>query len=200
VAEVASHAVEPEDALRAEVYALLSRLLYTPPKADLLEVVRGLQGDDSDMGQAVGSLAAAARGLTVDNIEDEYLALFVGLDGGELNPYGSSYGAGLHYAQPLAELRRDLTQLGIERRDSVREPEDHIAVLCGIMAGLITGQLGEGAPSLDGQRRFFDRHLAKWAPRFFEDLETAEAAKFYAPLGQIGRVFLDVERQAFDMA
>jgi TorA maturation chaperone TorD len=91
-----------------------------------------------------------------------------------------------------------MARLGIGRRDDVPEPEDHIAALCEMMAGLITGAFGEPA-SLDEQRRFFTRHLASWAPRFFEDLQAARAAVLYMPVGRIGRIFIAIEAEAFGM-
>ena len=84
------------------------------------------------------------------------------------------------------------------RADTVKEPEDHIAALCEMMAGLITGAFG--APvDLAGQRRFFDSHLEPWAPLFFEDLEKARSARLYAPIGTLGRLFMAIEKTAFMM-
>ena len=44
---------------------------------------------------------------------------------------------------------------------------------------------------------FFDAHLAKWAALFFTDLEEAQSAVFYAPVGSLGRAFMAVEADAF---
>src|SRR3546814_15777160 len=73
------------------------------------------------------------------------------------------------------------------------------AALCEMMAGLITGSFGAPA-DLAGQRHFFDTHIGCWAPRFFEDLQAAQSAVLYMPVGTIGRLFLAVEAEAFDMA
>ena len=35
--------------------------------------------------------------------------------------------------------------------------------------------------------------------RFFADLETARHARFYRPVGTIGRIFIEIEAQAFAM-
>ncbi len=68
-----------------------------------------------------------------------------------------------------------------------------------MMCGLITGAFG--APvDLARQQAFFDTHIAPWAERFFEDLEAAERAGFYKPVGTIGKLFLRIESQAFEMA
>src|SRR3546814_4966026 len=68
-----------------------------------------------------------------------------------------------------------------------------------MMAGLITGSFGAPA-DLAEQRHFFDTHIGCWAPRFFEDLQAAQSAVLYMPVGTIGRLFLAVEAEAFDMA
>ena len=81
----------------------------------------------------------------------------------------------------------------------MHEPDDHIASLCEIMGGLITGAYGEPA-DLDKQKAFFDVHIGSWAALFFRDLEATPSAKFYQPVGTVGRLFLEVEGQAFKMA
>ena len=191
--------ISDEDQLRAGWYALLAQLLSREPDTRLLQMLRGLEGDDSDLGKGIRALAAAARGTTVESARQEYFDLFVGLGQGELLPYASYYLTGFLNEKPLARLRGDMARLRIARADDVKEPEDHIAALCEMMSGLITGSFGAPA-DLDEQRRFFDTHVGCWAPRFFEDLQGAQAAVLYMPVGTIGRLFMAIEVQAFDMA
>ena len=191
--------ITDEDQLRAGWYALLAQLLSHEPSDRLLQMLRGLEGDDSELGKSIRALAAAARGTTVEVARQEYFDLFIGVGQGELLPYASYYLTGFLNEKPLARLRGDMARLRIARADDVKEPEDHIAALCEMMAGLITGSFGAPA-SLAEQRRFFDTHIGCWAPRFFEDLQGAQAAVLYMPVGTIGRLFLTVETQAFDMA
>jgi TorA maturation chaperone TorD len=191
--------VAEEDVLRAQCYALLARLLAAAPTPDALAQVRALRGDASAFGRALNGLAEMARKTAPESAELEFNDLFIGVGHGELQPYASYYLTGFLYERPLAALRTDMARLGIARRDNVAEPEDHIAALCEMMAGLITGVFGRAA-SLAEQQEFFDRHLAPWAPRFFADLEAAQAAAFYMSVGQVGRLFLAIERDAFAMA
>jgi TorA maturation chaperone TorD len=101
--------------------------------------------------------------------------------------------------KPLAVLRNDMASLQISRAANVFEPEDNIASLCEMMAGMITGRFGKPA-SLDRQKEFFNRHIGPWAGHFFADLEGAKGSVLYAPVGAIGRVFMEIEKQAFRMA
>jgi TorA maturation chaperone TorD len=191
--------ISEEDQLRAGWYALLAQLLSREPGDALLQMLRGLQGDESELGQGIKALAAAARGTSGEAAKQEYFDLFIGLGQGELLPYASYYLTGFLNEKPLARLRGDMARLQIARADDVTEPEDHIAALCEMMAGLITG--GFGAPAeLSEQRAFFDTHIGCWAPRFFEDLQAAQSAVLYMPVGTIGRLFMAIEAQAFEMA
>ena len=49
------------------------------------------------------------------------------------------------------------------------------------------------------QQQFFATHVEPVSPRFFADLEQAETARFYRPVGRAGRLFLEVEASAFQM-
>ncbi|MDH3699956.1 MAG: molecular chaperone TorD family protein [Alphaproteobacteria bacterium] len=195
--------IPDEDQFRAQYYALLGRLLAAPPDASVLTALTGSTGDNSELGQTVAALADAARSTTPAAIDDEYHALFIGMTRGELVPYGSFYLTGFLHEKPLARLRQDMARLRIERAPEVREPEDHIAALCEMMAGLIRGDFGDDqndGPDLATQAAFFEQHIAAWAGQFFMDLETADAAVFYRPVGALGRIFMTIETTAFRMA
>ena len=187
-----------EDALRAKWYSAIAALLARAPSAELLAELGRMEGDDTPFGQAVGALAAAARGSDATAAGREYDALFIGMTQGELTPYASYYLTGFLHEKPLARLRQDLAKLGVAKDESVVEPEDHIAMLLETMAGLITGAYGD-ALSIDDQRAFFDAHIGSWAPKFFSDLEAAEYAVLYMPVGALGRLLVAIEKDGFAM-
>jgi TorA maturation chaperone TorD len=62
------------------------------------------------------------------------------------------------------------------------------------MAGLASRRFPAPAGS---DRELFEQHLAPWIGRFFADLEQAEAADFYRGVGTLGRVFIEIETDAF---
>lgn len=196
-----SAALGEADLARAGFYALLARLLAEPPGGDLLQQVRAIDADDSTLGQELGRLARLARATDQEAAAGEYTLLFYGKgDGGEVLPYASYYRTGILNDKPLADLRGDMKELGIARGDLNKEPEDHIAFMLEMMHGLITGAFGAGPVDLDRQTKFFHDHLAPWAIDFFEDLEAAKSATFYAAVAGLGRVFLSIEQDAFQMA
>src|SRR5215468_7908972 len=185
--------VDEVDAARAQEYALLSVLLARAPDRALLERLASLRGDPSPLGLAHAALAEAAQRTSIERVEREYFDLFIGLGRGELLPYGSYYLTGFLHERPLARLRAHLEKLVIERTAGQAEPEDHAAILCEIMAGLASRRLGAPAGA---DRELFEQHLRPWIGRFFADLERTDA-EFYRHVGTLGRVFIEIETEAF---
>jgi TorA maturation chaperone TorD len=186
--------VDEIDHARAQEYALLATLLSHSPDSRLLSRLAGLRGDVSPIGLAHAALGEAARRANAEDVALEYFALFAGLGQSQLLPYSSHYLNGSLYGRPLARLRETLQNLGIEKMPERSEPEDHAAFLCEIMAGLAGG--GIAAPA-GADRDFFQQHLLPWIERFFVNLEGAEPASFYRSVGLLGRIFIEIETQAF---
>jgi TorA maturation chaperone TorD len=186
--------VDDTDIARLREYALLAALLGRPPDEAMLKRLALLESDRTPLGLAHKALAEAAAEKDAAAVAREYFDLFIGVGRGELLPYESYYLTGFLHERPLARLRADLADLGIERVEGQCEPEDHAAILCEVMAGLIAGEF---AAPVGRQRYFFERHLASWMAQFYGDLEAAKAADFYRPVGAIGRLFIEIETQAF---
>lgn len=186
------------DLFRADTYGLLGALLAGPPGRELVDWLAALEPDaegESPLAQAWERLRAAARGADPDALGEEYQVLFIGLGSGELMPYGSWYQTGYLMEHPLAALRADLAALGIEAAAETREPEDHIAALCQVMAMLVNPQQGFAA---ERQRPFFQAHLERWAGRFFDDLQASPSADFYRAVGCLGGIFMELEARRLE--
>ena len=61
--------ISEEDQLRAGWYALLAQLLSREPSDQLLQMLRGLEGDESELGEGIKALAAT-QGLSVTHLTD----------------------------------------------------------------------------------------------------------------------------------
>ena len=190
-------AIDPLDLARSEQYRFLSGLLMAAPNALQLRAIGALRGAGGAMGHAFDALAQAARDTTEGAVAKEFFELFVGVGRGELLPYASFYQTGFLNERPLAELRGDLARLGVARAEGRYEPEDHIALLFEVMADMAAGKL---VVSPDRQAAFFQRHIAPWAAQFFDDLTIAPSARFYQKLAEIGRLLVDIESRAFQLA
>jgi TorA maturation chaperone TorD len=187
-----------EDALRVQLYRLIAHYLSTPPSDQDLDLAAGLTASaGTPLGDAVMGLSRAASATNAGREAEAYQNLFIGLGRGIFVPYGSYYLTGFLHEKPLARLRADMTTLGIARQDDVSEPEDHIASVMEMMAGLIAGQFG--VVPFDTQRRFFEAHVGSWAGHFLRDLSVDETSPFYGALGTLGLRFIEVEERAFAM-
>jgi TorA maturation chaperone TorD len=189
--------VHDTDLARAQEYALLGNLLARSPSDDMLVRIALLTGDASELGIAHADLAKSAAKSTAETVSREYFDLFGGLGTSGLLPYASHYVADSLYGRPLSRLRETLQQLGIARADNNNEPEDHAATFCEIMAGMANGDI---KVSSTFHHKFFEEQFASWIRRFFIDLEKSSAANFYAQVGMVGRVFIDIEATAFKLS
>lgn len=187
--------VSENDQLRADIYQLLAALLRRHPSPELLSFLGDLEvdaNDDSDMTKAWLALKLAAVQFDSNQLEDEYFNIFLGVGSGEILPYGSWFMTGSLMDKPLALLRQDLMQLGFEREENVKEPEDHVAALCEVMSILLLE-----APAHQ-QLAFYRRHIGSWIIRFFDTLSRCPSAAFYAVVAQLGRAFFETEINEFE--
>jgi TorA maturation chaperone TorD len=189
-------AVDPLDAARAREYLMLARLITTPPTPEFLAALADIMGDASALGMAHLALADAARTMTVTAVGEEYFKLFIGVGRGEVLPYGSFYLTGFLHERPLAELRAELARLGVERREGVFEPEDHLGSLFEVMAGLSDGSFGNGRADADA---FFQKHIQPWAGRVLLDVASSASARFYKAVAALGLTWLDIETEALSL-
>ena len=193
-----SPVISEEDALRADMYDFLASLLRKEPSDELIQKVSQLEGDETPIGSACLTLAHLAKTLDNGLIRNEYVDIFIGVGRGEVLPFASYYLTGFLNDKPLANLRADMANIGVARVKGVKEPEDHIASLFDMMSGLIRGHYGK-VFSIAEQADFFNRHIEPWAGLLMRDIEAAKTVVFYAPVGTIGKAFLEIESAAFGM-
>ena len=179
--------VSEEDDLRAQLYEFLATLLRVEPTDAVVKQVANLSGDDTPIGQASSTLAHLAQKMDGTSVRNEYVDLFIGVGRGELLPYCSYYLTGFLNEKPLAKLRQDMAAIGIARADGVKDPEDHIASLCDMMAGLIRGQFSRSF-TLAEQASFF-KYCLKNTENIFLHKMSSQNFTFHENLVRILRIF-----------
>ena len=190
--------INEEDQLRADMYSFLANLFRSEPDSELINQLKSLESDESPIGKSIKILSKLAASLDLPTIRDEYIRIFVGVGRGEILPFASYYLTGFLKDKPLAKLRQDMEKIGIQLEDNVKEPEDHIASIFDMMAGLIVGKFNKKF-SIAEQRDFFNKHLAPWVDLLMRDIESSKIAVFYSPIGTIGKEFMEIERASFSM-
>ena len=191
-----------EETARAEIYGVLSALFYAAPTPALLESLRLAVTEAPAAGALLeaswSELVATARAMSVQEVGEEYDALFGGVGKPEIYLFGSHYLSGFLNEKPLAALRTELAELGLTRGDAMAETEDHYAYLCEVMRYLIAGD-DVAVANLTRQREFFTRHLLPWAQQMCETVSAHPKARFYKSLAGFTQAFTSVEAQGFDM-
>lgn len=197
--------VSPEDQARAQLYGLVAALFRASPDEHLLSALvhaEGFQGEDEErtelgrtLAEAWRQMASACRSAFPVLLAHEHTALFAAPGRAEVTPYLLHYGMRYESETPLVDLRAQLAQWGIARRDGVFEPEDHIAALCETMRFAIAVQ----QRTLDEQRAFFERFLYRGGIAFCDAVSASAKAHFYKTVAAFTRAFLVVEREAFSI-
>lgn len=189
-----------EDSARAGCYALIGRLFYDAPDAQLLEAICNAipaaeaSGAVGDFAPAWQALQSACSNADVALIKREYDSLFISVGKAAVTLYTSRYAADSAADKHLVRLREHLESLGLARRGSVFEVEDHIAGLCDVMRHLI-----EANQALEDQHRFFDSFVRAGAMPLCVAVEHAAPAVFYMHVAAFALAFFEMEKLAFEM-
>ena len=188
----------PEDAARANFYALLARLFYAPPDRELLQALGGAEEIAADspgygLSSAWRDLKSAAGQADADAVRDEYDSVFVGTGKAEVTLYAGAYLSRTALDLPLVEIRRFLAAQGLERKGNAQEPEDHVSALCDAMRHFIL----RSEP--DVQREFFERFVEPAASRLCDAVIRCEHVNFYLHAARFLKCFVEPEHTAFDM-
>ena len=194
-----SPALEPEDEARAAFYGLIALLFYAPPDQAVLAQVqnaRVFEGEQGAMAESWREIAERCRSAFPAHLENEHTELFIGTGKAEVTPYLSHYTMERSTDNPLVRLRKQLDAWGLARRERATEPEDHISSVCEVMRLAIAVQ----HRSVDEQKNFFDLFVYAGATAFCNAVIVSSKSNFYRPVARFATEFLQLERNAFDMA
>ena len=196
-----THTLEPEDEARANIYGMLAELFIAPPSAGLLGQLAaqantaaskaGSEGNaPSAFTQAWQELAQQCAQLSHAQITEEYEQLFFSTGRPEIFLNASIYLTGFLNEYPLANLRRELQRLGLERSTASTETEDHIAVLCNVMQHLILDGQGLGL-----QAEFLHAHIGNWSDNLCAAININASSNFYTRVSALLHAFISMERE-----
>jgi TorA maturation chaperone TorD len=187
-----------EEVARANFYGLLARLFAAPPDAALLRTLAGaeaLDAEDDGVALAWRELAKAAADADPEAVREEYEAAFIGVGKAPITLYTSAYSVRYTNEAPLAQLRGQLSDLGLARRGGSSEPEDHIAALFEVMRHLIAEQ----KRGLEEQKQFFERWIWPVVQPLCDAITKSDNTSHYRPVANFARAFLALEHSAFEM-
>lgn len=195
---MSAQALAAEDQARANFYALLARLFYAPPDRELLETLAAADeiagaGDQIELARVWQELKTAAAAADADAAREEYESVFIGTGKAEVTLYTSAYTTRNAAHNSLVLIRDFLDAQGLGRKQSVHEPEDHIAALCDVMRHLV--MKGDAA----AQRNFFFSFIQPAAASLCDAITGCQRVSFYKPVARFAARFLEFEYAALDM-
>lgn len=185
---------------RSQVYRALA-LAFRHPEADSLGTLSGVvaalaeaQTLPTPVAEAVAGLNAALQGVRLDDLQDQYVATFGHVTVPDCPLYETACGMGDPFLQPqtLADLAGFYRAFGLEMAGEAHERADHLTVELEFMHYLAYREayaLEHHGPEQvaivhDGERRFLEAHLGRWAPV----LARAVAARAGGPLAAAARL------------
>ena len=193
---------QAEEGARAELYGVLALLWLAPPSDELLAQFRVAVTEAPEAGAFLQgpweALVGALRSTTVAQAQDEFDALFGGVGKPDVLVYGSHYLAGFLNEKPLALLRQDMAQLGLQGDAQSGMTEDHIAGVFEVMRYLIAGD-DVAVCNLEQQRRFFRTHVQPWVEQLCNAVDAHPRAQLWRAVADMTRAFVQVETQGFDL-
>ncbi|MEG0820204.1 MAG: molecular chaperone TorD family protein [Burkholderiaceae bacterium] len=199
--ETETIALSSEDQGRANLYALLARLMYAGADAGLLrslaDAVEMFEGE-GPLPIAWRKLAAAAARTNAGASVADFDATFVGVGKAPVTPYLSHYMVSSGHEKVLVDLRDELRELGLVRDAKAVEPEDHVAALLEVMRHLIAR--GDSDESLAAQQAFFGRFVAPGYRGFCDAARQVELSEFYQGTIDVVDAFLQAEVEQFEMS
>ncbi|MBW1635140.1 MAG: molecular chaperone TorD family protein [Deltaproteobacteria bacterium] len=149
--------------------------------------------------RVVKELSDALSVKSLKELQDEYYSLFVDpFDGDPVNTNASFYLDGRSFGQSLVEIRGLLNDAGLQKDESVTDPEDSLVVMLDSFASLVEEEKKNGGEAVKQlQARLLTEFLDPFSVKFCEALEENKEADFFAICGRFLNEYLDLERSLF---
>ncbi len=146
--------------------------------------------------RVVKELSDALSVTSLKELQDEYYKLFVDpFDGDPVSTNASFYFDGRSFGQSLVEIRGLLNDAGLQKDESVTDPEDSLVVMLDSFASLVEEEKingGEAVKQLQG--RLLTEFLDPFSEKFCQALEKHQDAEFFILCGRFLNEYLDLEK------
>jgi len=197
--------------LRQKYYGLFVNLFWKEPEVELLvslldgisDRIKGAAELSALMSEGWEKIRIYLEKYGPNDVEFEFVELFLGPQKPEIMPYESFYFTGTVFQAPLASVKGFMKEVGLEKNEGeLPEPEDTLGFELEIMNWLISKQnickdSKDEKMWLDYQESFLKKHLLVWGPSCGEDIKSSSKANFYKGVGMLLKGFLEIEKDLF---
>ncbi len=181
-----------ETSYQAELYRLMAQLLRFPDDglASCVGALRGMFTQDADEQRILANMerALAGEGLSLQDLEVDYTALFIGAFKMMAPPYASYYLDGERQlgGPSTVAVERVYRDCGLVLAQNPKQPGDHLAVMLEFLFELLRRSVAEHDPALENQARaFFRTYVMGWVGELGEAVRAFAKTPFYAALGEL---------------
>jgi len=199
---------------RSTMYALLARAFHTEVDAAFFEQLNTMRYPQNSPNPAINEafkrIYAYMRHARADETEvlaGEFARIFLGsgvLNGNAAFPYESVYTSshGLVMQEARDEVLAVYRSQGIDKDETWKDPEDHIALELEFM-GVLSRRCGEAVAAGDDEAAkslvktqycFLTDHMLNWAPRFLGDIKKYAEVDFYPAFAALATAWLEDEK------
>lgn len=146
--------------------------------------------------RTVRELSDKLSSKSLKELKEEYYNLFIDpFDGTPVNTCASFYFDGRSFGQSLVEIRDLFHEAGLQKGESVVEPEDSLVVMLDCFASLVEEEKINGGDNVKQlQSRLFTEFLYPFSNKFSEALANNAAADFFAVCSRFLHEYLELER------
>lgn len=203
----------------SQAYAFLAQAFADPDDTTLARLKRALPVTEAALttiGGADSRAALLALHRELDDLQDGDLVaahrrVFGYAVSGDCPPYEGEYGHAhiFQKTQGLADNAGFIEAFGLAPAPGLADRLDHISieleflhVLAAKTAYALAHNHGEDRLAIvrDAMRKYFERHLGRWAPAFATRLEIKAQDGVYAALARLLAAFVAEETRALDVA
>lgn len=190
--------------VRLRLIDLVKSFFLDKPDAELISRWRGTFSALSKeqvsplLDQSVRNLSRQLGEKSLEDIQDEYYALFVDPFGEDsINLIASQYFDGRNYGETLILIRNIFSQARIAKNDTVADPEDSLPILFDLLGTLIEMEK-DGEDTSDFQHELTQNFLAPFLNKLQPVFDQNKAADFYRDVILFIIAYLDLEKGLSD--
>jgi len=199
--------------VRASIYGLLARCLFSEPSPETLKVTKeelslikggAVLQDEPALMATVQALLDVLEHSTPELLAVDYAGLFLGGREGSVCPSESTYLEKKIYGETTLKVIEFYGQQGFVKDGSFQEPDDHIAMECAFMSVLgwksveIARENGLDSHRLRKhvklQHHFLTEHLLRWIPAWGKQVQDSSETEFYRALVSLALAWVEADR------
>lgn len=190
--------------IRLRLIDLIKSFFLEKPDAELISRWRGTFSALSKeqisplLDKSVRDLSRQLGDMSLEEIQDEYYALFVDPFGEDsINLIASHYFDGRNYGETLILVRDIFNQTGITKKDKIADPEDSLLVLFDLLSTLIEMEK-DGEDTAESQHKLIQNFLAPFVSKLQPVFDQNQTAEFYRDALSFILGYLDLEKGLTD--